>query len=130
MIVAAYPTRQLLNKNRVCSHPSQPLSPLGSFVQIKRRKQVFAFLLDGNSTIADVKTKISDVAGQHDIPEASEDSMLLLEGKPTEDDATLASMAGDGNKGAASEGLAFDLVYALADDEYEPVEIEPTRATA
>jgi len=43
----------------------------------------------------------------------------------------MASLVADGtNKGAASEGLSFDLVYAIADNEYEPVEIESTRTAA
>eukprot|EP00977_Amphora_coffeiformis_P001448 scaffold294_cov221-Amphora_coffeaeformis.AAC.4 len=122
LLSAFYPNRFL---------ESFPMSSPPVFVQVKRRKQIFAFLLDGNSTIADVKSKISAVAEQHDIPEAAEESRLLLDGKPCADDTTLASVVADGsNKGAASEGLSFDLIYAIADNEYEPVEIEPTRATA
>ena len=97
-----------------------------SFVQVARRKQIFTFLMNGNETIASVKEKISAVASQHDIPEASEDSMLLLEGKQTDADATLASLAAN-TKGASSEGLSFHLVYSIGDNEYEPVEVEPTR---
>lgn len=98
-----------------------------SYVQVQRRKQIFAFLLEGSATIADVKSKISSVANQHDIPEASEEAMLLhLDGSPTEADTTLASIA-EGVRTSGTEGLKFNLVYSIGDDEYEPVEIVPTR---
>lgn len=98
-----------------------------SLVQVQRRKQIFAFLLPGSETVAAVKTKISAVAAQHDIAEAADDAVLLLtDGKRTAADATLASLA-EGVKKVATEGLKFHLVYSIGDDEYEPVEVVPTR---
>ena len=99
------------------------LFPLHSYVQVSRRKQIFTFLLDGSSTIGDVKSKISAVVAQHEIPEASDESLLLLDGKPTETDATLSSLA-------KAAGVSLHLVYSIGDNEYEPVEVEPTRPDA
>lgn len=82
--------------------------------------------MDGHSTIQDLKEKISAVASQHDIPEASDDAMLLLDGARTQPDATLANLA-EGAKKVATEGLTFHLVYSIGDDEYEPVEVVSTR---
>ena len=86
--------------------------------------------MDGSNTIANVKANISAVAAQHDIPEASDDAMLLMgdDGKQTsttEDDTTLSSLLAQAKK--PQEGLYFYLVYSIGDNEYEPVEVEPTQ---
>lgn len=114
-----------LPRSRV-AHAALSLAP-HSLVQVARRKQIFTFLLEGSTTIGEVKTKLSAVAAQHDLPEASEDARLLLaDGKAAADDATLASL----DKNKSPEGLSFHLVYSIGDDEYEPVEVEPTRQAA
>lgn len=90
--------------------------------------------MDEKATIADVKAKISAVAAQHDIPEAADDCALLLNGKLAETDATLASLVKEQQQGSTTttmnDGLSFHLVYSIGDNEWEPVEVEPTRVDA
>lgn len=76
--------------------------------------------MNGSDTVADVLTKIHDVAKQHDVPQASDDARLILDDAPVEMNATISSLS------PKPEGLSLQLVFAINDDEYEPVEVDPT----
>jgi hypothetical protein len=94
---------------------------------VQRRKQIFTFLLEGATTIADVKKRIALVAEQHSVEQAAEDCRLLLEatGVTAENEASLASLLKE-----SGEGLFFNLVYSIGDDEYEPIDAVATQPEA
>lgn len=98
-----------------------------SYVQVQRRKQIFTFLLEGATTIAAVKKRIAVVAEQHSVEQAAEDCRLLVAatGVTTDDEASLASLVKE-----AGEGLSFNLVYSIGDDEYEPIDMVATQPEA
>lgn len=88
-------------------------------MQVERRKQIFAFLMDSSDRVADILTKIQLVKDQHDIPDASDDAQLIMDNAAVAADTVLSSLT------AAPEGLRFHLVYAINDNnEYESVQVE------
>jgi hypothetical protein len=77
--------------------------------------------MESSDTVADILTKVRVVNHQHDLPEASDNAQLILNDSPVDADTILSNLP------APPEGLMFQLVYALNDNnEYEPVEVVPT----
>lgn len=91
-----------------------------SYLRVERRNQTFCLLCETSDTIASLKTQLALAASQHSTDGVDADQMrLLLDTTVLEDDSTIAGLE-------LKDDAVLYLVYAVADNEYESVDVVST----
>jgi len=109
------PTSLRLGRSFFCS-----LSISYSYIRVKRRNQTFCLLCNNSDSVQTVKEQLAMAAKQHldnDAVVDANDMRLLYNGSVLQDDETLQDFKDDS---------VLHVVFKVADNEYEPVDIVST----
>ena len=111
------PRRQRFAPSRSLTFPFRYL--FHSYIRIKRRNQTFCLLCNHTDSIQSVKEQLAMATKQHmdDAAVGAEDMRLLWNDSILQDSDTLRELKDD---------CVLHLVFKVADDEYESVDIVST----